>query len=312
MTCNNLNSTLEHAQKEYCAREFLKIAKQDLIAAKVLYKNELYPEALFFLQQSIEKGYKAYHLLSELNNDRQNITGKNLSIRKIGHIPTKIAEKQAAVMADRFQKIKNDIDKFPNRDEIYAAIDIDFPELIQQFHDSRDTYSDLSSSRNVSKKISLRELDGIINTLKICIRNSNTAFRNIKNSTYDEATLDEMKRNSERIMLPMLKSSPDLIEKEKDKLNKIFGKDFPKYEYLIKITIQNRLESGCVNTIYSNLSIITQTHESSTRYPEENNSPLRNYSGWHPLIKRFIVLSRLAGIAHKKFDGILSSAEKLQ
>jgi hypothetical protein len=141
---------------------------------------------------------------------------------------------------------------------------------------------------------------------------SSRATRNIKGIIFNEATKEKMIKKTLETISPFLKFSPDLALEETNKVYNIFGKDFPKFEPVLKIIIQNRFELGCINVIYTNLSFITQGHESSTRYPEINNSPLTIYTQHHPLIRRFNALTRLAGIAHRKFDNILSSSEKLQ
>ncbi|MCD6371860.1 MAG: HEPN domain-containing protein, partial [Candidatus Aenigmarchaeota archaeon] len=47
-------------------KELLEIAKKDLESAKILYKNNLYPQAVFFFQQSVEKANKALGLMLKL------------------------------------------------------------------------------------------------------------------------------------------------------------------------------------------------------------------------------------------------------
>jgi HEPN domain-containing protein len=39
--------------------ELLMIAKKDLQASRVLFDNRLYPQAIFFFQQSVEKANKS-------------------------------------------------------------------------------------------------------------------------------------------------------------------------------------------------------------------------------------------------------------
>lgn len=46
---------VEDVRDEQLAKLYLIIAKKDLEAAELLYKNKFYPQALFYLQQSIEK-----------------------------------------------------------------------------------------------------------------------------------------------------------------------------------------------------------------------------------------------------------------
>lgn len=312
MTLISHKSESEQCQKEYVARELYKISKQDLIAAKVLYQAELYPEALFFLQQSVEKGYKSYHLFSEMGTSSEGMLRKNLSIRDIGHVPTKITEKLASDLEERFTKIKKDLESLPNSNEIYEVTGVDYSELIRQSSELKKKFSSLSSRQEISKKMRLHELDNLLGKLSPMLKMSNRGVRNIKNIIFDDAMKEEMKQNALKIISPFLKYSPALASEEIDKINNLFGKDFVKLEPVLKIIMRNPIESGCINVIYSNLSIITQSHESSTRYPNIDNSPLSVYTSRHPLIRRFNALIRLTGIAHRKFDGVLSSLETQQ
>jgi len=237
---------------------------------------------------------------------------KNLSIRNIGHISTKISEKMASDMEERFSKIKKDIESFPNHEEINEIIGVDFSELIEQFSELKRMYSSLSSCKELPKKMRLHELDNLLGELYSMLKMSNRAVRNIQNIIFDDVMKEKMKQNALKTISPFLKYSPALTSEEIDKINKIFGTDFTKLEPILKIIIQNRFESGCINVIYSNLAITTQSHESSTRYPNIENSPLTIYTLHHPLVRRFNALARLTRIAHRKFDDILSSEENLQ
>lgn len=46
------------------AEILLEISKKDLEAAKCLYENKFYSQAIFYLQQSVEKAAKSFGLLT--------------------------------------------------------------------------------------------------------------------------------------------------------------------------------------------------------------------------------------------------------
>lgn len=52
---------------ENLARQFLKIAKADIRASKVLYKSRLYAQSYFYFQQATEKATKGFALLLEMS-----------------------------------------------------------------------------------------------------------------------------------------------------------------------------------------------------------------------------------------------------
>ena len=65
------------------AMSFAKVGKSDLRASKALYAQKLYPQAVFYLQQSVEKSVKAVGLLLCLvRPDREELT------REAGHATT--------------------------------------------------------------------------------------------------------------------------------------------------------------------------------------------------------------------------------
>jgi uncharacterized protein (UPF0332 family) len=56
----------------------LKIARKDLEASRILFREKLYSQAVFFLQQSVEKAAKAMGL-------REGLVSKKQLKQKIGH-----------------------------------------------------------------------------------------------------------------------------------------------------------------------------------------------------------------------------------
>lgn len=312
MKANVLPFSRYRSQKEFCAHEFFNIAKQDLIAAKVLYRKGLYPEALFFFQQSIEKAYKSYHLFSELGDNHTDSSTTSLPIMKIGHTPTKILERRALDMESRLKDIKRTIDSIPNHHEIYEKIGVDYAELIQQFSELRQVSSQISANRNSQRQMRLHELNDLIVDLSKIMKQSDRLNRDIKRISFDSASREQMKRKNLEMLSPFFKHFPEQAEKFTNENDLLFGNDFEKFEPIFKILIQNRANAGCINVIYSQLSIITQSHESSTRYSSITQSPIREYSRNHPVIRRFNTLVRYAEIANKKFDQIISLSEDLQ
>lgn len=62
------------------ALSFAKIGRSDLRASKLLYGKKIYPQSVFYLQQSVEKSVKATGLLLRLvNPNREDLT------REVGH-----------------------------------------------------------------------------------------------------------------------------------------------------------------------------------------------------------------------------------
>ena len=289
-------------QKISVAQNFLDVAKQDLTSSKILYRNSLFPQALFFLQQSVEKGYKSYHLLSELDNDKKDLKIGTLSTRKIGHTPTKITERIASKAEKRILSIKENIGLYPHPEEIYAVIGTDFSRLIRDLSESRKKYSQISKKSDMCKNINYNVLDELLSELFQLSRRSNETIRVIRNITFDESTKKRMKKEYEKLMIPIFQQIPGNSKNQIDEFTELFGDNFEQFEPTYKAFMEIFVESGYVNAIYAQLSVITQAHENLTRYPEIDKSPLLIYSQRHPIIRRFNTITWFTSIAHRKMD----------
>jgi hypothetical protein len=130
---------------------------------------------------------------------------EKLGIRKIGHSPTKIFEKQASNMEVRLRNLKSNIELFPNPEEIYDAIGTDFSDLLQQFSDARKKYSEISTNLEKAKNIRLYELDEMIDELRFLIRQSNRFNRRFEDIIFNETIKVKMKEESLRIIDPIIR-----------------------------------------------------------------------------------------------------------
>jgi len=107
------------------AKNLLEIAKKDLKASKCLYDNGLYPQAVFYLQQSVEKATKTFGILSDFidENELKDFVGHNpLKIhKKVFEEQKRIAENLNRIIGDisdtdkRKMKRIFDFEKYDNR-----------------------------------------------------------------------------------------------------------------------------------------------------------------------------------------------------
>jgi HEPN domain-containing protein len=95
------------------AKSTLEVAQQNLKASKILYDDGFYPEAIFFLQQSVEKGCKAFGFQIGL------ISENMASSSNIGHNTTNIYleiikyfEKITMDMKNNLNPIEKKVDAF--------------------------------------------------------------------------------------------------------------------------------------------------------------------------------------------------------
>ena len=95
----------------------LETARKDLEASRILHKKKLYPQAVFYFQQSVEKSVKSFGLIEKM------IDEKNLT-NKIGHKPLKIFTRLIKKHDKRpkMKKIVKELEALQKDDKAYADI----------------------------------------------------------------------------------------------------------------------------------------------------------------------------------------------
>jgi HEPN domain-containing protein len=90
-------------------KEFLKIANRDLKSSKILYEHHLYPQAMFYFSQSVEKANKALALTTGnyTEEDMLKIRHDSTTIYKNGIIETKKKYKNLSRNLDELPDLKN-------------------------------------------------------------------------------------------------------------------------------------------------------------------------------------------------------------
>jgi len=106
--------------------ELLNIAKSDLEASRVLYENQLYPQAIFYFQQSVEKANKSLALVTK------QVTEKEL-YRNIGHEAIKIHEKAIKRQKDKYEQFNDHLKLFPELREVGFIENFNIKREIRQF-----------------------------------------------------------------------------------------------------------------------------------------------------------------------------------
>lgn len=98
---------------------FLFMAMGDLDASILLYHRGHYPQAVFLLQQSVEKAAKSLGIFLSL------ITAED-TIKIVGHKPLKILEKTTKDMADNIHEMNNEIKVNPEIQLFFNGMGVDF------------------------------------------------------------------------------------------------------------------------------------------------------------------------------------------
>ncbi|MEZ4927905.1 MAG: HEPN domain-containing protein [Saprospiraceae bacterium] len=93
--------------EKHTSVQFLEVAQHDLAAAQLLYDHKFYSQAIFFLQQSIEKTMKAIGLITEI------VEFEQLASHQVGHRAYKIQRIGGQLLLDKVAKILNSEESHP-------------------------------------------------------------------------------------------------------------------------------------------------------------------------------------------------------
>ena len=97
------------------AQRFLTIAQQDLKAARCLYDHEFYPQAVFYLEQSAEKGLKSFAIFAGMITEQE-------ARRSISHQTMKIFSKTTTGFKDKIDTFNSNILSDPRLERMFDGI----------------------------------------------------------------------------------------------------------------------------------------------------------------------------------------------
>jgi HEPN domain-containing protein len=289
------------------AKKTLEIAKQNLQASRRLFSQGYIPEAVFFLQQSVEKGCKAFGYY-------YGFIDEDLGIKKIGHHSTKVYsrslfEYEKIITEAKKQDEQSRALRFINRLNIPFISRIDDKiQVALEIHKAVDTPQ---SPINIEEKL--------VELTKNVIDFSDEMNREIKQFGTDDYTckvVDKFNQELDQREIDFLSKSRWLYRhnyKIKFRIKEIFN-NFRKstqkeivncYEYLF----YRLYSSKCLIL----LGRITQPHESSTRYASTKLTfnPLEYYSQKVCVVNNF---TSLTGICQDNLEALnhIFSYEEIQ
>ncbi len=253
----------------------LNIAKDDWSASKTLYENKLYSQAIFYLQQSVEKSVKSLIIEMELL-DTENI--KNC----VGHNTIKIIEllkEKNKIISKEKNKILNAIPKLKN------SI---FDNLIGTNENVIDLEDDNIENISSNLKHSSTTIEQTINTILSIFNNHLELLKMISDegieSIIDKDSIEEI------IYVAQLIVERYSIEEKYKNFN-----DPNKVRLFIEVVTKNLLLFIPFLGSLFVLSLLTYSDAVNSRYPniKENYNPLDYYNDTYPVIIKFDKLLNL-------------------
>lgn len=252
----------------------LEIAVQNLKASRCLYENGFYPEAVFFLQQGIEKGCKSFGFYYGKIR-RSDVYNKDF--RHKGTAVYDLTLKQLQILVSDTRKkivfVKNCQENLGQTNDFLTDVEdeiIQSQRKLQFFSDNVDNYFSMSEEDLQCQIANLNNIDKIISD-----------FDNSLKETLESYTITDVIRNI----------STKILE---ESLDPNFRATSERYQQLIKnldhetilTTIHFNTQGLAAFDPLLNLAIITFPHETRSRYPDQG-LPKEFYKNELPLIRHF-------------------------
>ena len=248
---------------------FFETAKSDFRSAKILHENEEYANAIFLLQQGVEKLAKSYGLINKIIQPN--------GIKKISHNPKRVFEKQIEIHQEEFDKtasIENlfpDLFRFQTNEE-----EVNLTGYNEKFREASNSMSQLNP--NDFLWISNEDL----NTIKNQINEIDTELEiNFKDFRKD---FPDLFKN----IISQIESNinVELIEVKEVLENEEF---IPAMENILKEYIPMSLKIMKVHLTLFFFSLITSGHNQLSRYPCLccGEIPKNNYTKEDVIVDRY-------------------------
>lgn len=260
-------------------KELLNTSKIDLSAAQTLYNSEHFSNAIFMLQQSVEKCIKSYGITIQIINETD-------LVNKINHKAHKIFIKEVKAKLEKLQKYKKTSILIP-----------DFIPLHQKrMKNEDDKINALEKLYNKIKFVQLKDIENLTESELKKFIDSAKNFR-IKEIENVEELLIQIKEDWIETNKHFLEYFKEIFSEEEqfdickyinyciENADFFAQKRFASHKYeLEKEQITNKLIF-----VWFNLAIITTPHEQKSRYPSSslNKSLDELYNSDHILIKYF-------------------------
>lgn len=254
------------------AEEYLKIAKKDLEATKILYENKLYAQALFYFEQSVEKANKGFALTSNKYSEKYMI--------KVNHDVTKIYKDIIIEQKRRYENLSRNLNQISELNNTDFTKNFDIESKKKECEESLRNLAEIQTERNNLN--SILEIRHILEEIRVNNEEMKGLEKIVSNFRLTENNWKEMKNDIFKLFEnPDNNNLASSLQKEMDdsKLN------IQELETGIKKIYLQIIQSISVYIYLYPLGILTLTHAVITRYPKEDMSPMDIYNQELPIIK---------------------------
>lgn len=250
---------------------FLDIAKADLKAAQCLYQAKSYPQAVSYLQQSVEKTFKA---LGALND---NLTIDELKFN-IGHHPLGVL----GFMMEKFQGALTSNNYNKQSDYVKNVVESD---ELKEFLKNTGEIARVFKNRKLFEKLPTSEILKFLPKL---------LSKKIRFGLLQKSRLEIDAK------LKLFITSYSISNNKRDIVD---SKTLISY---INNILEAIWEAELILTVLSLL--FPPSCLEKTRYPTQDSDPLKIYTGRHPIVRSFRQIASLCKIAQR---GVRKASKKV-
>ncbi len=264
------------------AQDSLNTARSDLKSAKALYNNECYPNAVYHLQQSLEKAWKSFGFFYGIITE-----GQARSKDIIGHKGSKVCTRTILTFKKVVRHMRMQVKALKNVQTSYSAeqsaliMDEDHLETLDDCADDllREINNFASNEDNL-RNMPYNEMKQLVDSLTDLQRMLDD-FELKLDTQINEEFYEKVRERAYRIWRPLVVGNPyaELI------LKKTVWEDLK--DDMIRDMIKCTIHGIAVTAPLFRLAVITQVHEQTTRYRMDGLSPESIYTPAHPMIQLF-------------------------
>ncbi|MFW5852500.1 MAG: HEPN domain-containing protein [Nanoarchaeota archaeon] len=255
---------------------YLRTAIKDLKAAKTLYRYSLYPQAVFYFAQSVEKANKSLALVNS------NFTEDYLA-NKVRHDSTKLYKNIIVEQKKQDSEMLNHLEKYPELGNFSVIEKETINGRIMASEDILREIARIKKEKDDLDYLSTRELNNLLKMVYSELQEIEKENSEILSTEIDiESWLQEIDSTIERMRTDNTEFSNYLAEE----LEKLKESNFEDLGQMIK-TLLLLVAQGYLALIpLYYLTPIVLPHVNSTRYPGKGTSPVEIYNINMPLVKK--------------------------
>lgn len=275
---------------------FLSVAKDDYHTSIDLYNTGHYPQAIFTLQQAVEKASKALAITLKIIKENE--------MREINHKTPKIFKKSIHEFLNNAISVHTETSLTSETKRLLLDAGIDIEKIAgskEQISINVDKIFEKAAGYDQSKEL----IAGIIENLKLNLDNLEKGQKKFEENGFNEMQMNTIRHQVSTTIEYLTKKEPHLKIKRYASL--ICEENF------LNNTIQLTFKYGECSIALFYLALLTAPHAEKARYPDLNQGfdPLDYYTSDCPIVAALPELHTHTGIALDRLECLYNHMETM-